>query len=101
MIKGGVQGMYSVQNRRQPLRLEKKWKTLVFDSEMISKDIFAKESLSKELYLFYSRKIARLKVQLAKQSPSSMKQRFEEKLAQIDTRLKFLKKQSKKLSPSR
>jgi|GEM_PF-6277242 len=85
--------MYHVKNNRQPLRLEKRWKTLVFDSEMISKDIFAKESLPKELHLFYSRKIARLKVQLAKQSPSPMKQRFEEKLSQIDMRLKFLKNQ--------
>ena len=71
-------------------RLEKKWKVLAFESEMISKEILSNEFLPEELYRSYSKKISRLKLKLAKQSKSSMKKHFEEKFDQIEAQLKLL-----------
>lgn len=69
---------------------EKKWKALAFESEMISKDILSKEYLPENLWKSYREQVVRLKMRMAQLGHSPMEKTLQEKLFQIEARLKFL-----------
>ena len=74
-------------------RHQMKWKTLTFESEMISKAILNKEFLPEDLWESYRNQVSRLKLRmkrLDKGEGSSIQKYLQEKLVQIEGRLKFL-----------
>lgn len=70
--------------------LEKKWKALSFESELISKDILNKEFLPDELWKSYREQVTRLKVRMAELGESPYESSLKEKFVQIEARLRFL-----------